>query len=112
MQIFNSQQRAERRRRVIAEDRNDEGDEPTGATAKSSGGSRSSRKAPAAYTEGAKHEHARRVTDLAPRSYLTLALVFLGGSTAIAGLVAGHLYLPELTAWGSKEGFAALELGR
>ncbi len=107
MQLYHSQQRADRRRRVVAEDRTDDGLEPT----KSGSAARASRKATAAYTDGAKQEHARRVTDLAPRTHLSLALIFLAGATSITGLVAGYLYLPEMAAWGSKDGFAALELG-
>ncbi|HKD37191.1 MAG TPA: hypothetical protein VKB78_10330, partial [Pirellulales bacterium] len=63
------------------------------------------------YTAGGKPQNHRRISDLVPRSYVAIGFFFLAGLTAIAGLAAAHLYLPELAAWGTKEGTAAFELG-
>jgi hypothetical protein len=104
MQPFHGHQRDERRRRVLTDERAADA-EP----AKTAAPPRT-RKAEA-YTSGAKLENHRRVSDLVPKSYLAIGLLFLVGLTSIAGLVAAHLYLPELAAWGTKEGVAAFELG-
>ncbi len=104
MQLFHSQSRSDRRRRTLVDAPGAEGAPPQPAKASRS------RKAPPAYTNAARQEHARRVTDLFPRTYLSLALIFLSGVTAIAGLIAGHVCLPQLASLGSKDGFAALDL--
>lgn len=64
-----------------------------------------------AYTDRAKVQHHRRVSDFVPRSPWAIALLFMAGLLTVAALVTAHLYLLELTAWGSKEGAAAFELG-
>ena len=102
MQLFHGQQRDERRRRVLSEDRDAE---PTKTASPPC-----ARKAEA-YSDGARPENHRRISDFVPISYLHIGLLFLAGMTAIAGLAAGYLYLPELTAWTAKEGSAAFDLG-
>ena len=51
------------------------------------------------------------MSDLVPKSYLAIGLLFLAGLTSIAGLAAAQLYLRELAEWGTKDGVAAFELG-
>jgi hypothetical protein len=100
MQLF---QRDDRRRRVLADERG--GD----AASKPAAPPRVRKAEP--YTAGGKPQNHRRVSDLVPRSYIAIGFLFLASLTAIAGLAAAHLYLPELSAWGTKEGAAAFELG-
>ncbi|HEV3418237.1 MAG TPA: hypothetical protein VG056_15535 [Pirellulales bacterium] len=64
-----------------------------------------------AYTDAARLVNQRRISDLVPKSYFTIGLLFMAGMTAVAGLTAAHLYLPELSAWFAKDGISALELG-
>ena len=104
MQFFHGHQRDERRRRAFADDRAADG------TAAKTAAPPRARKAEA-YTAGAKLENHRRVSDLVPKSYLAISLLFLAGLTSIAGLAAAQLYLRELAEWGTKEGVAAFELG-
>jgi hypothetical protein len=104
MQLFQSHQRDERRRRVLAEDALD-----AAAIAKVATPPRARK--PDAYTEAARIANQRRISDLVPKSYWTISVLFMAGLTAIAGLTAAHLYLPELSAWGAKDGVAALDLG-
>ncbi len=102
MQLFHAHQRDDRRRRVLADERASE-------AATTAQPPRARKAEP--YTAGAKPQNQRRISDLVPRSYIAIGLLFLAGLTAIAGLAAAHLYLPELAAWGTKEGAAAFELG-
>lgn len=104
MQPFHSHQRDDRRRRVLADDRTAEA-----ATATKTAAPPRARKAEA-YTDRAKPHNHRRVSDLVPRSYLTISLLFVSGMLAIGGLVAAHVFLPEIVAWGTKDGAAALDL--
>jgi hypothetical protein len=105
MQSFHVHQREVRRRRVVVEDR--AGEAPSEAATVAT---RPSKRAKDAYADGARQEHQRKVADLVPRSYLSLGLLFLCGVTAIVGLAAGHLYLPELSAWASSDAAAAFDL--
>jgi hypothetical protein len=102
MQPFHSQQRDDRRRRVLADDRAADAAVATKAPPRA-------RKAEA-YTDRAKPHNHRRVSDLVPQSYLTISLLFVSGLLAIGGLVAADVYLPEIVAWGTKDGAAALDL--
>jgi hypothetical protein len=103
MQLFHAHQRDDRRRRVLTEER--ASDEAT----KTATPPRARKAEP--YTAGGKPQNHRRISDLVPRSYLAIGFLFLAGLTVIAGLAAADLYLPELAAWGTKEGAAAFELG-
>jgi hypothetical protein len=104
MQLFHGHQRDDRRRRVLTDDRTAEG----AATTMAASPPRTRKAEP--YTPGARLENQRRVSDLVPKHYITIGLLFLVGLAAIAGLAAAHLYLPEIAAW-AKDGSAALELG-
>ncbi len=103
MQLFHGQ-RDERRRRVLTDDRAGDAAVATKAAAPPR-----PRKAEP-YTPGARLANQRRVSDLVPKGFVTIGLLFLTGLAAIAGLAAAHVYLPEIAAW-AKDGSAALELG-
>ncbi len=104
MQSLHVHQRDDRRRRVLAEER--AVDAPPLKTT-----TRPTKRSAEPYSDSARQEHQRRVTELVPRSQVSLGLLGFCGLTMIAGLVAGYLYLPELAAWSSKDAVAALELG-
>ncbi|HUY93338.1 MAG TPA: hypothetical protein VMV10_31720 [Pirellulales bacterium] len=114
MQLPRSSQLDDRRRRVLTEEVIG-GAGPDSASAASSLSKASSRRRRSAaavrpYGDTALLDEQPRITDLIPRRYGVLALLFLAGVTAVAGLEALYAFLPELASKTADGTLAAFDL--
>src|SRR5690606_28367320 len=95
-----------RRRRTLAEDRSADLT-PAVAAAPSSRPAKAQR-----YTAAGRSDARRRTTDFVPRSGWSLALWYLAGLTAVAGMLAGFASMGEIAAAGMPAAARLLDVGQ